>query len=243
MRIAIVEDELSQQTLLVRTLEEQLRRDGSVQCEAFFDGMALQSVLRRESFDLVILDWSIPSMDGLELLRWLRLWKGSSVPVLMISSKGSEEDVAEALNSGADDYITKPFRPVELRARVLRLLKRSKPQSPDGGPLNIGRWTLDPVGHLVSYRESPEAEPERYTLTSREFSLILLLFSRLGQTVSRGHLLETAGYETDEAPSRTLDSHIYRLRKKLFLDARRGMALRTVYGQGYQLGWAEEDGQ
>jgi DNA-binding response OmpR family regulator len=193
-------------------------------------------VLRRESFDLVILDWSIPSMDGLELLRWLRLWKGSSVPVLMISSKGAEEDVAEALNSGADDYITKPFRPVELRARVLRLLKRSKPQSLDGGPLNVGRWTLDP-GSATSCptAESPGTEPERYTLTSREFSLILLLFSRLGQTVSRGHLLETAGYETDEAPSRTLDSHIYRLRKKLGLEAERGLSLRTVYGRGYRL--------
>ena len=69
----------------------------------------------------------------------------------------------------------------------------------------------------------------------------MLLFSRLGQTVSRAHLLETAGYETEEAPSRTLDSHVYRLRKKLHLDARRGMILRTVYGQGYQLGLAEEE--
>jgi two-component system, OmpR family, response regulator TrcR len=240
MRIAIVEDELSQQTLLVRTLEQQLERDGPVNCQAFFDGVALQNVLRKESFDLVILDWSIPSMDGLELLRWLRVWKGDAVPVLMLSSKGSEEDVAHALNSGADDYITKPFRPVELRARVLRLLKRGKPQSPDG-PLHIGRWTLDAVGHLVLYRATPGAQPERYTLTSREFSLTLLLFSRLGQTVSRAHLLESAGYETDESPSRTLDSHIYRLRKKLLLDARRGMVLRTVYGQGYQLGWAAEE--
>jgi len=242
MRIAIVEDELSQQTLLVRTLEQQLERDGPVHCQAFFDGIDLQNVLRRESFDLVILDWSIPSMDGLELLRWLRVWKGNSVPVLMLSSRGSEEDVAEALNSGADDYITKPLRPVELRARVLRLLRRGKTQSPDA-PLNVGRWTLDPVGHLVLYRETPDTEPERYTLTSREFSLVLLLFSRLGQTVSRAHLLETAGYETDEAPSRTLDSHVYRLRKKLLLDARRGMVLRTVYGQGYQLGWVAEEGR
>lgn len=240
MRIAIVEDELSQQTLLVRTLEQQLERDGTVHCQAFFDGVALQRVLRRESFDLVILDWSIPSMDGLELLRWLRVWKESSVPVLMISSKGAEEDVAEALNSGADDYIVKPFRPVELRARVLRLLKRRTVQSP-AGPLNVGRWTLDPVGHQVLYREAPEAEPERYTLTSREFSLTLLLFGRLGQTVSRAHLLETAGYEVEGFPSRTLDSHIYRLRKKLLLDARRGMFLRTVYGQGYQLGWAVDE--
>lgn len=243
MRIAIVEDELAQQTLLVRTLEQQLERDGAVHCQAFFDGLALQRVLRHESFDLVILDWSVPGMDGLELLRWLRIWKESSVPVLMISSKGAEEDVAEALNSGADDYIVKPFRPVELRARVLRLLKLRTVQSPTG-LLNVGRWTLDPVSHLVLYRGALGTDSERYTLTSREFSLILLLFSRLGQTVSRAHLLEKAGYEMDaSSPSRTLDSHIYRLRKKLVLDARRGMFLRTVYGKGYQLGWTAEEGQ
>ncbi|WP_295987475.1 response regulator transcription factor [uncultured Variovorax sp.] len=240
MRIAIVEDEPSQQTLLIRTLEQQLGREAAVHCQGFSDGLALQKVLRRESFDLVVLDWSVPGMDGLELLRWLRVWKESSVPVLMISSRGAEDDVAEALNSGADDYITKPFRPLELRARVLRLLKRRKPASPDA-PLSIGRWTLDPVGHVVQYREAAGAEPESYALTSREFDLTMLLFTRLGQTVSRAHLLETAGYATEEAPSRTLDSHVYRLRKKLHLDARRGMILRTVYGQGYQLGLAEDE--
>jgi len=234
MRIAILEDDPIQQELLVRTLVQQMGGEEKVHCRAFADGRELQRLLRRESFDLVILDWSVPSLNGMELLRWLRTWKASRVPVLMVSSKGAEHDVADALNAGADDYIVKPFRPLELRARVMRLLQRGNP-APLGGRQTVGRWTLDPAAHAVGYQRTPEAPLEQHALTGREFQLAQLLFSRLGQTVSRAHLLEAAGYATEEEPSRTLDSHIYRLRKKLQLDAGRGMNLRTIYGQGYCL--------
>ena len=145
MRIATLEDDEVQQALLVRTLLQQLSGEEAVHCQVLADGKALQRLLRRESFDLVILDWSVPSMDGLELLRWLRTWKGSRVPVLMISSKGAEHDVVEALSAGADDYIVKPFRPLELRARITRLLHR-------GSPAVSGS-----VQSLSSYSRAPSA--------------------------------------------------------------------------------------
>lgn len=239
MRIAILEDDEVQQALLVRTLLQQLGGEEAVHCQVLADGKDLQRLLRRESFDLVILDWSVPSLDGLELLRWLRTWKGSRVPVLMISSKGAEHDVVEALSAGADDYIVKPFRPLELRARITRLLHRGSP-AVSGGRTTVGRWTLEPARHLIVYRPSEDGPDDEQVLTAREFQLAQLLFSRMGQTVSRAHLLEVAGYETEEEPSRTLDSHIYRLRRKLQLDAGRGVSLRAVYGQGYCLDLAKD---
>lgn len=239
MRIAILEDDPVQQELLVRTLVQHLGGADTVHCQVFDDGKKLQRLLRRESFDLLILDWSVPSLDGMELLRWLRTWKSNRVPVLMLSSRGAEQDVADALLAGADDYVIKPFRPLELRARVRRLV-----QNGGGGPgrthQSIGRWTLDAGARSISYLAAPDERAETHVLTSREFQLVQLLFNRLGQTVSRAHLLEAAGYETEEEPSRTLDSHMYRLRRKLQLDAGRGVSLRAVYGQGYCLDLAED---
>ncbi len=239
MRIAILEGDPVQQELLVRTLVQHLGCADTVRCQVFDDGAQLQRLLRRESFDLLILDWSVSSLDGMKLLRWLRTWKSSRVPVLMLSSRGTEQDVADALLAGADDYVTKPFRPLELRARVQRLVHSGR-GAPVRAPLSIGRWTLDAGARSISYLAAPGAEAETHVLTSREFEFVQLLFNRLGQTVSRAHLLEAAGYETEEEPSRTLDSQMYRLRRKLQLDARRGVSLRAVYGQGYCLDLAEE---
>ncbi|MDQ7956470.1 MAG: response regulator transcription factor [Pseudomonadota bacterium] len=239
MRIAILEDEPVQQELLVRTLGQQSGGRDVMHCQVFDDGAQLQRLLRRESFDLLIFDWSVPSLDGLELLRWLRTWKSNRVPVLMLSSRGAEQDVAEALMAGADDYVIKPLRPLELRARVRRLVHGSR-GGPAGANQSIGPWRLDASARSISYRTAPDAQAETHVLTAREFQLVQLLFNRLGQTVSRAHLLEAAGYETEEAPSRTLDSHMYRLRRKLQLDAGHGVSLRAVYGQGYCLDIAQE---
>lgn len=234
MRIALLEDDPVQQELLERTLTQQLNGKYALRCQRFTDGKQLQKVLRRESFDLLILDWSVPTLDGMELLRWLRIWKSSRVPVLMLSSRGGERDVVDALGAGADDYMVKPFRPLELGARVLRLLLQGHTAA--GRPIqSVGRWTLDPSGRSVGYAAQPGAEPETHTLTAREFQFAQLLFGRVGQTVSRAHLLEAAGYEAGDNLTRTLDSHIYRLRRKLGLDASRGVSLCAVYGQGYCL--------
>lgn len=240
MRIAILEDDPGQLSHLVRTLEQLLTvGDTTVACVAFSDGAMLQNVLRRESFDLLVLDWNVPGLEGVELLKWLRTWQADRVPALMLSSRTSEQDVVQALGFGADDYIVKPFRPLELGARVQRLLARRAPLL-QADAQRFGRWEFERRTHSVlvhaEHGEHGEsAPPQRHALSDREFKLALTLFQHLGGIVSRAHLLESAGYSTEELPSRTLDSHIYRLRSKLGLDAERGLSLRTVYGRGYRL--------
>jgi DNA-binding response OmpR family regulator len=242
MRIAVLEDDPDQLTHLVRTLEQLLSMgETTVACTAFTDGAVLQQMLRRESFDLLVLDWNVPGLEGVELLKWLRTWQRDQVPVLMLSSRASEQDVAQALNFGADDYMVKPFRPLELRARVQRLMARRSPVAqPDQE--HFGRWEFDRLTQSVLVHPVPpdNAPAERHALTYREFKLALTLFQHMGGVVSRAHLLESAGYSSQELPSRTLDSHIYRLRSKLGLEAARGLSLRTVYGRGYRLETAQQ---
>ena len=244
MRIAILEDDPAQAAYLVRALEEQLTRgDTEVSCTVFSDGLQAQKALRNESFDLMLLDWNVPSLEGTELLHWLRVWQSSLVPVLMLSSRGSEHDVANALNLGADDYIVKPFRPLELGARIQRLLARQQPKA-TAKQERFGRFEFDRVTQVVLIHPDPPSDdgspPEQYELSDREFKLAMALFQNTGRVMSRAHLLESAGYPADELPSRTLDSHIYRLRNKLGLGPARGLSLRTVYGRGYCLEIASE---
>lgn len=238
MRIAILEDDPNQLSHLVRTLEQLLTiGETNVTCITFSNGSTLQQALRRESFDLLVLDWNVPGLAGVELLQWLRKWQTDKVPVLMLSSRASEHDVVQALTLGADDYIVKPFRPLELRARVQRLMARRVPVAASDGE-RFGRWEFERVSQSVLIHPAPgddDATPQRHALTDREFKLALTLFQHMGDVVSRAHLLESAGYSTEELPSRTLDSHIYRLRSKLGLDAESGLSLRTVYGRGYRL--------
>ena len=224
-------------SLLVDMLEHRLLIvEEPVSCTPFTSGEALREALRLESFDLLVLDWNVPGLEGLELLKWLRTWQRDLVPVLMLSSRTSEQDVVQALNFGADDYIVKPFRPLELRARVQRLMARRSPVA-QSDQERFGRWEFDRLTQNVLIHPVPpdSAPPERHALTDREFKLVLVLFQHMGGVVSRAHLLESAGYSSEELPSRTLDSHIYRLRSKLGLEAERGLSLRTVYGRGYRL--------
>jgi DNA-binding response OmpR family regulator len=237
MRIAVLEDEPDQSAHLVRTLEQMFTQgDALAVCSAFADGAEMQRVLRRESFDLLVLDWNVPGLDGAQLVEWLRVWQKNPVPVLILSSRGSEHDVAKALNAGADDYIIKPFRPVELRARVQRLITRRNPSAAEARQ-RFGRWEFERASlSMLVHADPPDlAPPQQYKLTDREFRLALALFENLGCVVSRAHLLESAGYSGEELSSRTLDSHIYRLRNKLGLSPEHGLSLHAVYGRGYCL--------
>ncbi len=125
MRIAILDDDPAQIAHLVAHLKWPLMPgDDPIHCVTFAEGMALRRALKHEAFDLLILDWNVPDLGGVDLLRWLRHEKGDATPVLMLSSRSCERDVASALALGADDYVVKPFRPLELRARLARLHAR-----------------------------------------------------------------------------------------------------------------------
>ncbi|WP_028602698.1 response regulator transcription factor [Ottowia thiooxydans] len=235
MRIAILEDDPVQQTHLVHILETQLAlHDDVVSCAVFSQGEALRRALRYETFDALVLDWNVPDLDGIDLLQWLRSFQGDEVPVLMLSSRSSERDVSVALGVGADDYIIKPFRPLELCARLQRLLRRRAGVQVSES-LVFGAWRFDRATLSVVFTNPAPQKPNVHQLTDREFRLALALFRYMGQLVSRAHLLESSGYSSEELLSRTLDSHIYRLRNKLNLTMTRGLRLQTVYGKGYRL--------
>jgi DNA-binding response OmpR family regulator len=233
MRIAILEDESTQMEYLVHALEQQFAPGtDTLTCVRFRMGETLRRALRSETFDLLVLDWNVPDLDGLDLLRWVREFHESSVPVIMLSSRGSECDVAQALATGADDYLIKPLRPLELAARIRNQLRKVQPQTQQRPVERFGHWEFDRTSSVV--RLTHPSNVCEVELSEREFRLALALFGNLGQTVSRSHLMERMGIN-GESPSRSLDSQIYRLRTKLGLRPAHGVRLQTIYGQGYRL--------
>jgi DNA-binding response OmpR family regulator len=152
----------------------------------------------------------------------------------MLSSRSAERDVAGALGIGADDYVVKPFRTMELCARIRRLLTRQPSLTAAAEQERFGAWRFDQPNLCVHFK-APDGTLTRIPLTDREFRLALALFRHLGHAVSRAYLLEKLGVHGEEMPSRALDSHIYRLRSKLGLHSASGLRLQTVYGRGYRL--------
>ncbi len=234
MRIAVLDDDPTHLSYLVHALTRQLDAgDESVSCCPFLLGEDLRRSLRKETYDLLVLDWNVPDLDGVELLHWLRNFLKSDVPVIMLSSRSAERDVAGALGVGADDYVVKPFRTLELCARIRRLMTRRP--SPAGIEVErFGGWKFDRAQLSVHFTGASGAT-QHIPLTDREFRLALALFRHTGQPVSRAYLLESLGVHGEEMPSRALDSHVYRLRNKLSLHSASGMRLQTVYGRGYRL--------
>ncbi len=235
MRIAVLEDDEAQTTQLQRALSSPFSREEDENaCTCYDSGESLRRALRTETFDLLLLDWMVPDLEGLDLLKWLRMERLDTTPVIMLSVRGAERDVAMALNAGADDYVLKPFRPLELRARVARVYQRAA-RSRTELQSTFGRWAFDAVSKTVRIAGQGDEPDQTVLLTEREFRFALALFRNLNRTVSRGHLLTAAGGSSQEFPTRPLDIHIYRLRNKLALDGTRSVKLQTVYGQGYRL--------
>jgi DNA-binding response OmpR family regulator len=219
----LVEDD----TVHSETVEKTLQRAGH-QVSAFGSGEKALRFLNATPVDLAILDWQLPGISGLDVLHWIRTKIGSELPVLFLSSKMLESDVVRALDAGADDYIIKPFRAGEILARVNVLLRRQQRTSTQGNLIAVGDYVLDPVNHAVSLRG------QSLELTVKEFELVSLFFRNVGKPVSRETICVSIWGRDLEAASRSLDTHIYRLRQKLSLTPDNGVRLRAVYGSGYR---------
>jgi DNA-binding response OmpR family regulator len=195
--------------------------------ETASDGISAAAACARLDPDLVILDVLLPGIDGLEVCR--RIQRDRPVPVLMLTARDAESDVIIGLGVGADDYMTKPFSPRELVARVRALLRRREREA-DSRPtdvLAIGAVTLDGVGHRTT------RHGEDVHLTATELELALFLASHPGVVYRREHLLSAVWRYSDASGERTVDSHVRSLRRKLGADF-----VRTVHGVGYGLGEA-----
>ena len=225
--IYLVEDDESIRELLVYTLNGQ-----GLVAEGFAYPSDFWHAMEKKIPDLVLLDIMLPEEDGLEILQKLRKKKEmKNIPIAMLTAKGSEYDVVKGLDGGADDYIPKPFRMMELVSRVKALLRRGGQEQPqDDEEYVLGELYVSKKRHLV------KVNGEEVTLTMKEFELLLLFLSNPGIVFSRAQLLDKIwGYQFD-GESRTVDVHIRTLRQKL-KDA--GHSIETVRGIGYKVGGEE----
>ncbi|MBP6547231.1 MAG: response regulator transcription factor [Phenylobacterium sp.] len=224
MNIAVLDDDQAHNDLLAAML-----RQAGHRCTVYERPPALLADLRRQTFDLLIMDWNMPEMTGIDVLARLPELLSTTPPVLLVTSRSVESDVVEGLNAGADDYLVKPFEPSILLARVAALLRRAYPAAPPTSGETHEGWTFDPA------TETASREGKTEQLTSKEFQLALTLFRNMSRALSRDYLLERVWGHRADLETRTLDAHISRLRGKLALRPAGGFRLVTVYGFGYRL--------
>jgi DNA-binding response OmpR family regulator len=217
--ILVVEDEPK----VARIARDYLEKNGFRVLLAA-DGQSALTTARREKPDLVILDLLLPNMDGREVCRILR--RESDVPIIMLTALSEEIDQITGLEIGADDYITKPFSPRAMVARVRALLRRTRGEVKAPGMIRVGGLEVDPEKYSVSFNGAP------VKLTPNEFKLLHLLASRPGQTLTREGLLDDL-HGAASSMDRSVDSHIKNLRRKLEAASGDSM-IETVYGVGYR---------
>jgi len=220
--IYIVEDERD----IADLVEHYLKKDG-FRSESISDGQRALERIRRQPPDLLVLDLMLPGMDGLELCRILRAEPATKrLPIIMLTAKAEETDKIVGLEMGADDYLTKPFSPKELMARIRAVFRRNQPPEEAKAVLNYGKITLDGERHVVSVSKK-EVE-----LTAKEFGLLEYLLKRPGRVLSREQILNAVWGQDYYGGNRTVDVHIRHLRKKIpLLDA----AILTVKSFGYKI--------
>jgi len=224
MHIALLEDDRDQSILVQAWLEE-----AGHKCAVFASGKDLTMSLLRESYDLLVLDWLVPDMNGIEVLQWVRENLDWKIPVLFITQRDAEEDVVEALESGADDYMAKPVKPAEMLARIGSISRRSQQVSTEDDTLEFSPYTLQRSTRSVRLHD------ENIEVTRKEFELTLFFFRNAGRVLSRGYILETVWGRSAEVNTRTVDTHISRLRRKLAIGADNGWQLTSIYQHGYRL--------
>jgi two-component system, OmpR family, response regulator len=233
--ILIVDDDFEIRSLLADYLES-----NGFQAITAQDGVAMARMLAEQKVDLVVLDWNMPGEDGLSLCRKLRT--NSSLPIIMLTARGEAVDRIIGLETGADDYVPKPFEPRELLARIRSLLRRSlapyaKPTSALRQQLQFASWTLDcDAGHLIA------ADGMIVMLSSAELRLLKIFLDNSKRVLSRGQLLNLTQGNEAVAFDRSIDIQVSRLRQKLNEDARSPQIIKTVRNGGYMLDVAVSSG-
>jgi len=226
MKIASLEDDAAQGQLIQNTLV-----DNGYECALYTQGRDLIAALSKSvTFDLIVLDWEMPDISGLDVLHWIRTNKGYTLPVMFLTSRTTEADLVTGLRAGADDYMIKPIRPAELVARVSALLRRS----------NVGLVTEQDAFTCAGYQIDPAAgtialNGNIVELAPKEYDLALLFFRNPGRLFSRDVLSMSVWNRDIPATSRTLDTHLSNIRRKLALHPENGVRLHASYALGYRL--------
>jgi DNA-binding response OmpR family regulator len=225
-KILVIDDDKK----IVELIRLYLQKDGYDVLVAY-DGREALDIARQKKPDLVVLDLMLPVIDGLDVCRILRA--ESKVPIIMLTARTTESDKLLGLDLGADDYVTKPFSPRELLARIRAVLRRVR-EMEDEGPteIRVGDLVVDLFRHQVRVRGVP------VNLTPKEFKLLEAMIKARGRAFSRLELLERAFGPDYEGLERTIDVHVMNLRKKIEPDPAKPIYIETVYGYGYK--FAEE---
>jgi len=221
-RILLIEDEPD----IAEVLQYNLEKEG-FEVETARRGDTGLEVIRRGAPDLLLLDLMLPGIDGLELTRLLKRDTATAhLPIVMLTARGEEVDRIVGLELGADDYISKPFSPREVVLRVKAVLRRFQHEESEAELLEVGGIELDISAHQL------RVKGKEIPLTATEFRLLRLLMERCGRVQTRGQLLSDVWGYAEDIDSRTVDTHIRRLRRKLGSEADR---IETVIGVGYRL--------
>lgn len=230
MRIAVFDTDVSEQPLIVQVLEK-----SGFECNLYGEASRLAEASASRRFDAMIIDWESGDHASATVLRKVRE-QANRVPVLLMVAGGREDDIIEGLSAGADDYLIKPLRPSELVARLQALLRRAYPNEA------LERYEFPPFSFCpdacdvaIAPGGAVGSEARRVTLTQKEFDLGLLLFRNAGRPLSRNHIREVVWGGDADVSSRTMDTHVSRLRSKLELGSASSYRIMPVYGYGYRL--------
>ena len=223
MRTVLVVDD---NVKIVEVLSAYLEAEG-YRAVVAYDGPTAEQLARSERPDIALVDIMLPGVDGLELTR--RLQREHDLPVILVTARAEEVDRLVGLELGADDYITKPFSPREVVARVKAVLRRGERAAREGGVLHVGDLEVDTETREV------RAAGSRVELTRTEFDILATMAAHPGRVYSRLRLLEAAQGDAFEGYERTVDAHVKNLRRKLGDDPKEPRYIRTVFGVGYKV--------
>jgi len=208
---------------------KQIVKDLGHDAVGFTDSKTFTEILLREVFDLVILDWNIRAADEISLLEWMNKTLITRPPVIVMANRSAKRDTADALNAGADDYITKPESRNIIAARVNALLRGNAACGAFDTEVTYGAYKMNRLEQSVSIHG------QTVILTAKEFELAEMFFKNTDRTLSRHYIMQTIWRTTATLATRTLDMHISRVRAKLALQPENGFRIFTVFGYGYRL--------
>lgn len=231
MRVAIADDE---QEILDQVSSVVQAAGHEVDC--FRNGIDLQNALKRETYDVVLLDWNMPGFTGLEIVTWAKEALSVRPPFILITSRREKGEVVRGLEAGASDYIVKPESEEVIRARIEAAGRRNEEESKERF-LNFGAYDFDQKEASVAKDGKPVA------LTAKEYQLALLFFQNIDRPLSRGYLFSRVWGGNANLETRTIDMHVSRLRSKLELKPHNGFVIRTVFGFGYRMDSFNEEAE
>jgi two-component system, OmpR family, response regulator len=218
----------------IRELVTDYLGGNEMRVSAVADGKAMQDVLSQQVVDLVVLDLKLRGEDGMALARKLR--DESEIPIMMLTGRAEEADRVMGLELGADDYLTKPFSPRELLARIRTILRRRRSEVRQGRPDGVRAYRFDGWELNLNTRKLIGRDGKTVALSNGEFSLLVVMLGAPNRILSRDQLLDLSRLHNDEVYNRSIDVQVMRLRRKIEVDAAKPRYIRTERGAGYQFG-------